>query len=746
MVIREQINKARKRAEDFVVDRMQKFQFPPFGNRPYRRGSMDYVRPPYEREYSPHQIKQLAERQSLLNNSIEEKVNQAFRRGFTGWEKSFVARCPECGKDFQTYEPFKDQLGSDGDDINTDDIDFSKPRKCPNCEELVNFETPDPEDRKEAQQFFRRANMQNRADELLPRQQSSVSQTFQQLCKEVAFDIQIFDDGWMIFHRLYQFDEEGNVTDWTFEGAYRAPPYLMRYSVNQDSNTIGQEYYVCLECRQKNPDSYTPQQEAGNCEECGNRTYEAAAYMLNSPQGDPEQFFVDGEFAHDSEYRPTRLYGLSPIISLTEEVHTLQNMDEWHRMAYEKRRAPRGAIVIRGANSSSVRAYNKEQMNKLNSDPQHIPVFMDDSEDGSGSPMDWQPLLESPADMQNSEMREWFKDRISAKYGVTAVFQQGTADATGMSQSLEIVVANRSTQRLQGVFEDTFIPAFLGQIGANGWKKELRPPEEEDESAKAQLIGTRLQNARTANDIGFEIEWTRDDKLDIKPDTIEPPEEGEGGGLGDLFGPDPKAPSSTPGQGVTGVDMATDVEDTVVQAEPADGDADEDDYMHSHPSDNPTAEEDGVDPAGTTSTTGGRPKEPEEMGGKPDHPDHPTSEEPYRRSDGTVTTSTSGYSNASFSGKPGEVIDILRDIEDDDGKMKDEKLNLVEQHYKQCVNASKGSLPDFEQIEGSCRNRPDRDYRAFKRNQSGNWTRNFYADDFVKQVYHFVDGVLNEDE
>lgn len=722
-------------AEEWVLKTVRKYGYPPFGRTSYRGAGAEQAEPAYERKFSPYTLKQLAERQSLVNNAIEEKVNQAFRRGFSDWEKEYVAKCPNCYKEFQTVEPFRDQLGEDGADIDEDDFDFDSPRVCPNCGELVQMEYPDPLGKELGERFFRRANMQNRATELMPRDETSVSQTFLGVCREVAFDIQIFDDGWMIFNRRYETDKDGNVVDWDFEGAYRAPPYLMRYSVDEEENKIGGEYYVCVDCRQKDPETYQPQSHPGPCDECGNRTYEVFAYQLDSINGEPEQYFIEGEFAHDSEYRPTRLYGLSPLISLADEAKTLARMDSWYRSAYQQRRAPRGAITLSSQNQQSVRAWNQEQMQKLNADPNHIPVFM--SGESDSNPISWQPLLESPAEMQQMEMREWFKDRISAKYGVTAVFQSGGAEGTGMSQSLEIIVANRSVERLQRVFQNTFIPTFIGQLQIEGWTRELNRPEEEDEQAEAQLIGRHLQNARTAHDLGFDIEWTRNDEIDIKPETIEAPdEEEEGGGLADLFGPDPMSgpvDSDSATQQVGMRDMGFEPDD------------ESEDDRHSNPSDRPNAEDDDVDPAGTTSTTGGRPRDPEEVEGKPNTPDHPTSDEPYRRSKDTVTTGTSGFSNPTYGGKPGEVIDIMEQLEERDELMTTEKLNILERHYQECVVASGGKLPQFETIEGSVRNRPDRDYRAFKRNQSGGWMRNLWADEFVRSVYQFVESEMGGD-
>ena len=707
------IRNIQQKAEGFVTGVMRKYAIGAFG-KAVRRPE-EGQKPIYERQFSPFWIKAIAEQQSLVNNSIEEKVNQAFRRGFEDWEKEYEAKCPRCHKEYETLEPFREQLGEDGDDLDDTDIDLESPRLCPNCDRVVHMKVPDPVDKARAERHFREANMTEHAEELLPENyETSISQSFLQVCKEVAWDIQTFDDGWMIFERSYTLDEDGSVREFDFSGVTRAPPFLMRYSTNEGG--LGGEYWVCLECRAKN-ENYMPQRKPGPCEQCGNRTYEVFAYMQDGPKGDPVDFFINGEFAHDSEFRPTRLYGLSPIVSLADETRSLQNMDEWYRIAYEKRRAPRGAIVVRSSNSDSVLAWNQEQLGKLNTDPQHIPTMIDDSESGSGNPISWQSLLDDPADMQHMQMREWILDRISAKFGVTAVFQSGGAQATGLSQSLEIVVSNRSAERLQNVFEDTFIPAFVGQIGATGWERHLKTPEEEDEQALAQLKGKELQNLRTANDLGMDAEWTRNNRADIKPQKVEPPDEDDdGGGLGGLFGSDP-TPNDSPVSG-------------------------DDNDRNSNPSDQPTAEDDGIDPSGTTSTSGGRPQEANEMGGAPNEPDTPTTEEPYRRSDekGTVTTGTSGYSSAAYGGKPAEVLDILESIrEGDENEDQAEKSRTLRQKYNECVKAVNGEIPSFEDIERSVRTRPDKNYRAFKRNHSGTWSSRMDTEQFVKQVYEYVE-------
>lgn len=716
-------DRLQKRAERFVTNTMRKYSMGAFG-RSVRRPERS-MEPVYEREFSPFWIKSVAEQQSLVNNSIEEKVNQAFRRGFEEWEKEYEAKCPRCDEEFTSLKPFKEQLGDEGIDLEDREIDFSKPRVCPNCDSLSRMVVPDPVDKARAQQYFREANMREYAKELVPDNfETSISQSFLQVCKEVAFDIQTFDDGWMVFERTYTLDQEGNVLKFKFDGVTRAPPYLMRYSIKEGK--LGNEYWVCLECRAKD-EAYIAQDKPGPCTTCGQRTYEAFAYQLDSPMGQPEEWFINGEFAHDSEYRPSRLYGLSPIVSLKDETRALQSMDAWYRIAYEKRRAPRGAIVVRTSNNESLRAWNQEQLSKLNTDPQHIPTMMDDSE-GAGSPITWQPLLDTPAEMQNMQMREWFLDRVSAKYGVTAVFQSANAQATGLSQSLEIVVSNRSAERLQMVFEDTFIPAFLGQLDVPGWNRHLKTPEEEDEAALSQLRGKELQNLRVANQMGMEAEWTEMDTAYIKPQKVEP-EEDPMGGMGGM-----------PGMGGGGGGGLFESADTI-ESDPNPGGND----FYSNPSDRPTSASAGIDAAGTSSTSGGRPQDANMTGGAPSQPRTPTTDSPYNRS---VTTATGGYGNATYGGKPGKVIDVMRDIRDyDDDESEEEgdetdvteKIDRVQSLYDEVAEESGLDMPTYEKMQRSVKMRPDTGFRSFKRNNGGKWTENLDTNLFVERVYDFIE-------
>lgn len=497
------------------------------------------VTPPYDRQFPPAWIYKIRKDSSLVNNAIEEKVNQTLRRGFDDWKKSWEAKCPNCEETYGSDEPFRNQV--DHSIPEDSEIDFDSERTCPNCGEMVLFETPESQMLKYAQDFFARCN--HREDptraSLEPDDHPSVGQSFLEVLRELAWDIQSFDNGWLLLDRNYALTSDGQVSDYDIRGVYRAPPEQMRYS--SENGIPGGEYYVCLECREN--DSYSPEEEPVRCSECHSVTYEVFAYSTSNAGsggtgGDPDRYFIRGEFLHASEYEPSKFYGYPPIQTLFEEARTLEQMDSWYQSAYEKRRAPRAAVAVKGGNSDSVRSFNKKQLEKMKNDPNHIPTVMDDSE-REGDPIKLINLLESPADMQHMEMRNWLLDRISAKYGVTASFQKASGGDSGLSQSMEIEVSNRSADRLRKILTDSFVTPLLRQMGVNGWGVSVAKPEEEDEVAEADLRNKHLQMGQMAAQLGLEAEWTSDNRVNIKAGEIEAPEEGgEGGGLGAMLGDD----------------------------------------------------------------------------------------------------------------------------------------------------------------------------------------------------------------
>lgn len=516
-------------------------------------GGLNKPAPPYQRHFSPLWIYKIRRDSSLVNNAITKKRDEVFDGGFAEWQKEYDAKCPQCEEEFKGLDAFRNQMGDEGEDLDEEDFDFESERVCPECEAVVEMLEPDPDIRDRAQEFFDRANSQGgQIGSLLePHEQSSVSQSLLDVFEELAQDLDSFDDAWLVFDRSYYLDENGHVVDYDLEEVFRAPPELVRYSIDEETNDPGGEYWACLRCRAEK-DDYWPEETDTTCEHCGGTTYEVFAYAMETPDGKEDEFFIRGEFAHDSYHETGRFYGYPPVLTLWEEARTLEQMDSWYHDAYEERRAPRGAITVNAARDEELRNLNYQQMEKLREDPNYIPLFMNDQET-EGEPIQFVELLSEPAEMQHMEMRQWFEERIQAKWGVTSILMSGSPENSGLSQSMEVEVSQKAAENLRDVFHDTFLPAVLAQLGTEGWTREIEPAVDEDESEEAQLVGQHLNNAQKALGMGAEVEWTDDDRAEIKEGELENPEEGmegmmggEGmdmmgmeGGIDDQRGPDP---------------------------------------------------------------------------------------------------------------------------------------------------------------------------------------------------------------
>lgn len=517
-------------------------------------GQLNQPVPPYQRTFSPLWIYKIRRDSPLMNNAMRQKIWQTFREGFGDWEKEYEAKCPACLEEFEGLDRFREQMDADEDpedpmaemmghdqDPGEDDIDLETERTCPECEEVVEMLTPNPDIKHRADSYFERANIResNNPVALEPSEESALSQSFEDVLEEIAWDIQSFDDGWLLFERSYMVDDEGVIYDYELENVYRGPPELMRWAIDDDTNEPGGEFYICVECRSKKED-YKPEDTEQRCHECGNVTYPAYAYATETPAGqggEPDEFFIRGEFYKDSEYERKRWYGYPPVLTLWEESRTVEQMDKWYNSAYEERRAPRGALLVNAAHDAELRQYNRQQMENMREDPNYIPLFMNDA-DEEGDPIKFVELLSDPAEMQHMEMREWFMDRISAHYGVTSILMSGSPENSGLSQSMEVEVSEKQAEHFRRVLNG-FVDAFLAQIGTEGWTRSIQKVKEDDPEKEAQLQGQHLNNAQKALQMDAEVKWTSENRVDIKPGELDMPDEGmgEGGPMGPGGGP-----------------------------------------------------------------------------------------------------------------------------------------------------------------------------------------------------------------
>ena len=77
------------------------------------------------------------------------------------------------------------------------------------------------------------------------------------------------------------------------------------------------------------------------------------------------QVYTEGEVIHISKWSPSKLYGRSPVATLWRQVNALIAMDNYVYAAYQKRRMPRGVMVIKSSNLETVEERHETYRNTL---------------------------------------------------------------------------------------------------------------------------------------------------------------------------------------------------------------------------------------------------------------------------------------------------------------------------------------------------------------------------------------------
>ena len=265
-----------------------------------------------------------------------------------------------------------------------------------------------------------------------------------------------------------------------------------------------------------------------SCELCNAVTQ--PVHYLNRVHGE-EQWYMKGEVVHFSKYAPSRLYGLSPIITLWNHVTTLIAMENYVNQSYSKRRMPKGLLAVQTRNIDSMKTFWRAVKEKMESDPHFIPVMGIEAENGKGS-VEWIKFMDSLKEMEYVSVKDDLRDRISAFYGVSKIFMADNTTSGGLNnEGMQILVTNRAVQMAQNVYNNYVFPFITKEFGLTDWELKLPPSEEEDEIAVLRKREIEVNIAASTKNLGFEVDMDEKGRFTYKKpepeESEQPQEEGE---------------------------------------------------------------------------------------------------------------------------------------------------------------------------------------------------------------------------
>ena len=421
----------------------------------------------------------VAQQSVIVRTCTTQLKNEIFRRGYT-WDEAFAYKCQDCG--YEHKEPVT---------------------KCTQCKS-VKLEKP----KREQLQY---------AHEFLEGYVNDSDQMFIDVLKELEDDLNIMDDAYIILKKEYYLTNDSEIKLHKIKEMYRGDPVTMAIYTDENGEK-GTQGFTCLTCR----DQLTENPYEA-CEECGAPMH--PVYYVNRCNGE-EQYYIKGEVLHFSKYNPSRLYGLSPVLTLWNHITTLLAMENYVNSSYSKSRMPRGLLAVQTRNIDSMKSFWRGVKEKMEQDPHFIPVMGIEAENGKGS-IEWIKFMDSLKEMDYVAVKDDLRDRISGFYGVSKVFMSDNSASGGLNnEGMQILVTNRAVEMAQTIWNNYVFPFIIKEFGITDWVLKLPPSEEEDEIAKLRKREIEVNIAASIKNLGFEIEMDDKGRFTYKK---EKPREMQGG-------------------------------------------------------------------------------------------------------------------------------------------------------------------------------------------------------------------------
>ena len=409
----------------------------------------------------------------ILRTTINTLCQEIFRRGHY-WKKKFHKKCKQCEEEYQ----------------------HDTVSECTICGG-ADFQTPD-------------------ADQILyPRwfvkQRNGMDQSFTDVLREVEWDLDIVDDGFMVLIKEYFLNPDtGEIEFYRVKELMRGDPTFMRL-VSDKRGVRGGRYLICPVHRDK---TYPFTEEDHKCEVCNLDLQDVQ--FINTAGSGKTQYYIEGEVVHISKYNPSKLYGRSPVATMWRQAMTLTAMDNFMYLSYQKRRMPRGVLAITTDNIQSTASFWKGAEEKMERDPHYIPKVGIESATGRGR-VEFVRFMDTLDEMQYGAVRDELRMRIAAFYGVSNIFMMDSGKGGGLNnEGLQILVTNRAVEFGQKLYSRDIFPRLFGEMGVTDWEMTLYPNEEEDEVTRLRRDEQEVNIAQRMAQLGFQPELTEDAGRDIK--------------------------------------------------------------------------------------------------------------------------------------------------------------------------------------------------------------------------------------
>ena len=450
-------------------------------------------------------IYELADNIDALRIPIETINREMFKNGFEVVEK-WKYKCKQCEKEFKFIPETADEHDVTCDSCGSKDL-----------------RRPEPKNRQVLQK-------------LIDKPINGNSQTIEDLSRQLERDLEIADNAYMLILKNYFIDDSTGKIDHgktEIKEFLRIDPPQIGMIADSDGR-IGfddkrNKVWVCP--RFEHRDKRLLEEK---CDRCGAEGLKAicevnSVYSVGIPQ--PKRvIYGEGEIIYKAcKYKPSLVYGYSPIYAVWSKAMSLTHMDEYIRKYFDKMRPPRGLLLIGSRNYETFRKSWDALEQKAMEDPYMIHPLLVETERSGKSMAQWIDFTGSLRELEFIEVRKELRQIIGAIYGVLPLYY-GEMVGGWSQEGLQVTITNRAVKWGQDILHRGFLTKVCDLLGVDDWDLRLVAGEENDKLRDLQTKGTEIENAMKLQQMGFDVSrsHTGDFKISKDPINYQNPNKPEG--------------------------------------------------------------------------------------------------------------------------------------------------------------------------------------------------------------------------
>lgn len=392
----------------------------------------------------------------VLRSIMNHLSVETFRKGY-GWKPKFVVKCKECNEEFH-----------------------QEVESCKKCGGVV-----------------RKADKsQLEYAEMLLDEKNGMLQSFIEVMREIEMDLNIVDDAYLILTKEYFVDPDTKqIMFYRVKEITRADPIFMRILADKRGVRGGSQYTSLVDRTFRTSDP------KDKCPVTGMPV--VPIHYMNLAGVGKGQVYTEGEVLHVSKWSPSKLYGRSPVATMWRQVNTLIAMDNYVYSAYQKKRMPRGVMVIKSSNMETVERTARNIQEHLERDPSYIPTIGVETESGRGG-LEYVRMMDTLEELQYIPIKDDIRQRIAAFFGVSNVFMNDVSGGGLNNEGMQIVVSNRAVAYAQSIYNRILFPQVVSAFEITEWNLVLNPHEEEDEIMHLRRDEMAIRNMMQMKQAGYE--------------------------------------------------------------------------------------------------------------------------------------------------------------------------------------------------------------------------------------------------